>query len=77
MLLNNLIKAFANKNYRKVLLGPLWTYLISDLPEGDLIERGLIREGGAYSKNQVTMIYLVAFQFLYPKFCRINMQFYG
>ena len=37
---------------------------MSDLPGGALIERELIR-GGAYSQNQVTRIYLVAFQFIY------------
>ena len=31
---------------------------------------------GAYSQNQVTRIYLVAFQFFYPIFCGINIQFY-
>ena len=40
------------------------------------MERGLIREG-AYSQNQVTRIYLVAFQFFHPIFCGINRQFYG
>ena len=32
---------------------------------------------GDYSQNQVTRIYLVAFQFFYPIFCGINIQFYG
>ena len=49
---------------------PLGTYLISDFPEG-----GLIREG-AYSLNQMTRIYLVAIQFFYHIFCRINIQFF-
>ena len=39
---------------------PGGAYLISDTPEGGLIERGLIREG-AYSQNQVARMYLVAF----------------
>ena len=47
-------------------------------PRGGLINfgssrGGLYREGayweGAYSQNQVTSIYLVAFQFSYPVFC--------
>ena len=45
----------------KALLSPRGAYLISDLPEGGLIERGLIREGGAYLQNQRTRIYLIAF----------------
>ena len=63
--------------YRKALLNPRGAYLISDLPEGGLIERGLFRERGAYSQNQVTRIYLEAFQFFYPIFCGINIQFHG
>ena len=38
---------------------------------------GLVKEGGAYSQNQVTRMYLVAFQFFYPVFCGIKVQFYG
>ena len=37
-----------------VLKAPLslrGAYLISDLPEGGLIERGLIREGGLFTKS--------------------------
>ena len=59
----------------KVLLSPPpGGYLISDLPEGGSIERRLIREG-AYSQNQETRIYLVAFQFFYPISCGINITY--
>ena len=57
--------------YRKCSINPRGAYLISDLPEGGLLERG------AYSQNQVTRIYLEAFQFFYPTFYGINIQFYG
>ena len=35
----------------KVLLSPQGAYSISDLTEGGLIERGLIREGGFFTKS--------------------------
>ena len=58
-------------NTVKALLSPRGAYLILDLPEGGLIERG------AYSQNQVKRIYLVAFQFFYSIFCGFNTQFSG
>ena len=54
-------------------------YSISDFPQGGggiLIERGIIREGFAYSQNHVMrIIYLVAFQFFYPIFYGFDIQF--
>ena len=38
-------------NTAKALLSPRGAYLISDLAEGGLIERGLIREGGLFTKS--------------------------
>ena len=59
----------------KALLSPRGAYLISDLPEGGLNREGGLLERGAYSQNQVTMIYLVAFQFFYPIVCVIRYNF--
>ena len=56
----------------KALLSPRGAYLISDLPEGGLIETGGLFERGAYSQNQVTRIYSIAVQFFYPIFSGIN-----
>ena len=64
-------------NTVKALLSPRGAYLISDLPEGGLNREGGLLERGAYSQNQVTRIYLVAFQFFYPIVCGIKAQFYG
>ena len=61
----------------KALLSPREAYLISGLPEGGLNSEGDLLERGAYSQNQVTRRYLVAFQFLYLIFCGINIQLYG
>ena len=61
----------------KALLSPRGAYLILDLPEGGLYREGGLLERGAYSQNQVTRIYLVAFQFFYPIFCGMKVQFYG
>ena len=36
--------------------------------KGGLDREGLIREG-AYSQNQVTRTYLIAFRFFFPIFC--------
>ena len=52
----------------EAILSPRRAYLISDLPERGLIERGAYQRGLAYSQNQVTRIYLVASQFFYPIF---------
>ena len=71
MMINNSITAV------KALLSPRGAYLISDLPEGGLNREGGLLERGAYSQNQVTRIYLVAFQFFYPIVCGIKVQFYG
>ena len=64
-------------------LSPVLTYFNSSIkPPGaylisDLLERGLM-ERGAYSQNQVVRTYLVASQFFYPiLYCGINIQFYG
>ena len=35
----------------KALLSPRGAYLILDAPEGGLIDRGLIREGGLFTKS--------------------------
>ena len=37
--------------YRKGSIKPPGAYIISDTPEGGLIERGLIREGGLFTKS--------------------------
>ena len=56
-------------NYKtvKALLSPWGAYLISDTPEG-----GGLSQRGTYSQNQMTRIYMIAFQFLYPIFCGFN-----
>ena len=51
-------------------------YLTSDLPEGGLIERGLIREEGLFTKSNDKDIF-GSFSVLYLIFCGINIQFCG
>ena len=63
--------------YQKSSIKPPGAHLISDLPERGLDREGSFTRQGAYSQNQVTRIYLVAFQFFYPIFYRINTQSYG
>ena len=55
--------------HRKSSIKPSGAYLISDLPEGSLLQRG------AYSQNQLSRIYLVAFQFFYPMFAESTYNF--
>ena len=73
---------FPTSYYRKSSIHTLGGGLFNFEPSsrgGGLIKRGLFREGemGDYSQNQVARIYLVAFHFFYPIFCRINIQFCG
>ena len=37
--------------------------------------RGGLLERGAYSQNQSTGTYMIAFQFFYPIFCKLNIKF--
>ena len=60
----------------KALLSPQGGFINFGPSREGLNRGGLIREGGAYSQNQVTRIYLVAFQFFYPIFCGIKVQLY-
>ena len=62
----------AFQKYRKSSVKPPGGLFNFGPSRGGLIERGLVREGGAYSQNQLTRIYLEAFQFFYPLFCGIN-----
>ena len=48
-------------NTVKALLSPPGAYLISDLAERGLNRKRGLLERGAYSQNQITRIYLVAF----------------
>ena len=51
ILLVKLYVAPQNANTVKALLSPQCVYLIMDAPEGGLIERGLIRERGLFTKS--------------------------
>ena len=65
------------KNTVKALLSLWGTYSILYTPEGDLKERGLIRDGGLFT-NQMSRIYeaaKTAIPFFYPIFCEFNIQF--
>ena len=62
----------------KALLSPPGGGLFNFGPSrGGLNREGAYYKRGAYSQIQVTRIYLVAFQFFYPIFCGINIQFDG
>ena len=45
-----MLATFLSSNTVKTLLSPQGAYLISDLPEGGLIERGLLERGGLIHK---------------------------
>ena len=59
----------------KSLLRPPGTKLTSETPDGSLLDRRLITEGGSSTKSN-DKTYIIAFQFLYPIFCGFNIQFY-
>ena len=60
-------------SYRKSSIKPPGAYLILDIPEGGLLERGLIRKGGLFKKLDEKDIY-VSFISLLPHIL-LNIQF--